>query len=321
MGLVRACVVLFCLIVAGRYAWKLVPDGPAKARTGRVAGGLGAGAKAVPGGFKAGASQRWARSVQPGAVSKKLSQRKAGRAVLAAGKTAKAVGLAGAVGAAGTASAWRQAKEAYKARTAAGTPGEDRQDTPQAQGQDTPPGQVSPAVEDSPQLDSEASIRDRWTPEWNAMHPAPLTDKERRFWTLRHGGYTGPIDQDGNRFAGDWPFPTPMDPPAGTSPAGRTAPTPTNGAPMPVPTELRTHTAVQDFAQQIDALTIASDFIVVAAKAHVIGEQSRAGGFGAEMDSAVDELEATARQFASAVDSLREQASKLAKTSMSVQGS
>lgn len=99
-------------------------------------------------------------------------------------------------------------------------------------------------------------------------------------------------------------------------------PTPTEGAPVPpVSTELRTHVAVQDFAQQIDSMSESSDFIVAAEKARTIGEQSRAGGFGGEMDLAVDALEETARRFAQSVDSMREQAHELAKTSLSVQGS
>jgi hypothetical protein len=116
--------------------------------------------------------------------------------------------------------------------------------------------------------------------------------------------------------------PAPADGPTDGAPApDATTPT-TEGAAMPnVPTELRTHVAVQDFAQQIDSLSEASDFVVAAEKARVIGEQSRAGGFGGEMDLATDALEETARRFAQSVDALREQAHELAKTSLSVQGS
>jgi hypothetical protein len=110
--------------------------------------------------------------------------------------------------------------------------------------------------------------------------------------------------------------------PQSRSPHRAPEPPTTEGAAMPaVPTELRTHVAVQDFAQQIDSMSESSDFIVAAEKARTIGEQSRAGGFGGEMDLATDALEETARRFAQSVDALREQAHELAKTSLSVQGS
>jgi hypothetical protein len=116
--------------------------------------------------------------------------------------------------------------------------------------------------------------------------------------------------------------PAPADGPTDGAPAPDTTTPTTEGAAMPaVPTELRTHVAVQDFAQQIDSMSESSDFIVAAEKARTIGKQSRAGGFGGEMDLATDALEETARRFAQSVDALREQAHELAKTSLSVQGS
>lgn len=45
--------------------------------------------------------------------------------------------------------------------------------------------------------DDEDSIRSRRSPDFNRMFPAPLTEAQRRFWTLRDSGYTGWIDQDG----------------------------------------------------------------------------------------------------------------------------
>jgi hypothetical protein len=198
---------------------------------------------------------------------------------------------------------------------------------PEEQAQPPAPARITffPDAPDGPVLDDEADIRAR-NPDLDRIQPEPLTEGQRRFWHLRDRGYPGALDQDG------WPAPdfhtgaivNPMPylrQPAGASPETAKTPTSTNGAPMPAPTELRTHVAVQDFAQQIDQISEASDFIVVAEKARTIGEQSRAGGFGAEMDSAVDSLEETARQFAQAVDSMREQARRYAQTSMSVQGS
>jgi hypothetical protein len=123
----------------------------------------------------------------------------------------------------------------------------------------------SPEVQDGGQdeLDTEEQIRGRRTPDWNRMFPAPLTEADRRFWTARDGGYSGPLDQDGR--PGDpeqWPFkadPSPTDTttdlPAGTSPAGTPSTTaiPTEGDPVSVnvPSEINDLTTLHGFAQAV----------------------------------------------------------------------
>jgi hypothetical protein len=51
-------------------------------------------------------------------------------------------------------------------------------------------------------LDDEVTIRGRRSDTYNRLFPNPLTDAQRRFWTARDSGYTGWLDQDGNRAIG-----------------------------------------------------------------------------------------------------------------------
>lgn len=67
---------------------------------------------------------------------------------------------------------------------------------------------------ETPDMEHEATIRSRRTPDWNAAFPGPMTVAQRRFFTLRDGGYTGPIDQDGHAVTdGSFPFPDPSSDP------------------------------------------------------------------------------------------------------------
>jgi hypothetical protein len=55
-------------------------------------------------------------------------------------------------------------------------------------------------------LDTEEQIRARRGATWNRMFPGPLTESDRRFWTARDSGYSGPLNQDGQPGDPDqWP--------------------------------------------------------------------------------------------------------------------
>jgi hypothetical protein len=142
------------------------------------------------------------------------------------------------------------------------------------------------------------------------------------------------VDNDGAPGYADIPRPDrwkaiteqddPTDPPAGTSPAGTPSTTaiPTQGDPVssPVSFELRNLVSVEDLARHIDSMSEGSDFILVAEKAAVMGDKLRGGGFGREMDTAVDGLEEAARRFAADVTDLRQSAADWAGTAASVRG-
>jgi hypothetical protein len=124
-------------------------------------------------------------------------------------------------------------------------------------------------------IDDEDEIRARH-PVLTQIQPEPLTEAQRRFWTLRDRGYPGPINQDG------WPVPEPgalggfirdpvpylqrepIDPPAGTDPDGTTTPSTDNPggtvSPTPFGAELDDLTSVQDFAVKVADMAEESDF-------------------------------------------------------------
>lgn len=273
----------------------------------------------------------------------------AGRASLSGGRLARAavkpVPTSGREG-------WRKGQDRHRARTA-GRPvpvaldppwwrQPDPAPVPDETGQDSPQDSET-AVEDSPESEAESGQDDEpVTPGWPlvaAVREIPDCDIHSQV-----EGMPGvPAAYDAETKSGPWAFMCPdcfqrygtgelglgkgqhlvLKEPSADRPDAPTDPdTDTPGGTVPpISTELRTHVAVQDFAEQIDRISEASDFVMVAEKARTVGAQSRAGGFGGEMDLAVDDLEAAAKRFAQDVDSLREQAHALTKTSLSVQGS
>lgn len=90
--------------------------------------------------------------------------------------------------------------------------------------------------------------------------------------------------------------------------------------PSPVSFELRNLVSVEDLARHIDSMSEGSDFILVAEKAAVMGDKLRGGGFGGEMDTAVDGLEEAARRFAADVTEMRQSAADWAGIAASVRG-